>query len=133
MLQPPLLILKLFQSLYITYRHSGIFGLPVVVGGDAHPVLPEKIGDRDARFILFQYAYDLFLRIPRFLPYKPPCQNVLLCRTLHTSGIFFRGDRPIMTDPYGSNFGKGDVAVRALMDVYIAVRHAESFAHAKDI
>jgi HK97 family phage major capsid protein len=39
----------------------------------------------------------------------------------------------LSTDPYGTNFGKGDVSVRALMDVDIAVRHLASFAYAKDI
>jgi HK97 family phage major capsid protein/HK97 family phage prohead protease len=39
----------------------------------------------------------------------------------------------LATDPYGTNFGKGDVSVRALMDADVAVRHLASFAHATDI
>lgn len=33
----------------------------------------------------------------------------------------------LMEDPYGTNFAKGSVSVRALMDVDFAVRHAEAF------
>ncbi len=44
-----------------------------------------------------------------------------------------RGIIDISTDPYGTNFGKGDVSVRALVDVDIAVRHVQSFAHATNI
>jgi len=34
----------------------------------------------------------------------------------------------LAVDPYGSNFSKGSVSVRALADVDFAVRHPESFA-----
>lgn len=37
------------------------------------------------------------------------------------------GALEILADPYGSNFAKGAVSVRAMMDVDFAVRHPESF------
>ncbi|MCB1924723.1 MAG: phage major capsid protein [Gammaproteobacteria bacterium] len=38
------------------------------------------------------------------------------------------GALELMVDPYGANFSKGSIAVRAMMDVDFAVRHGESFA-----
>lgn len=37
------------------------------------------------------------------------------------------GALEVVADPYGTNFTKGKVSVRAMMDVDFAVRHAESF------
>ena len=38
------------------------------------------------------------------------------------------GTMELLADPYGSNFAKGSVSIRAMMDCDFAVRHAQSFA-----
>ncbi len=42
------------------------------------------------------------------------------------------GALEILVDPYGSNFAKGSVSVRAMQTLDIAVRHPESFAVMSD-
>lgn len=37
------------------------------------------------------------------------------------------GGLELMADPYGANFGKGAVSIRAILDTDIQIRHPESF------
>ena len=71
-LQLGVLVFQSLQPLRLRYVQAAEFGLPLVEGRAAHPMLPAQLGGRHARFLLPQDRNDLLFREPRSLHQSGP-------------------------------------------------------------
>ena len=64
LLESPVFLLEGLQPLQLADGEADVFGLPVVVGGVAHPVLASEIGEPGSGIAFPEHGDDLFLGVP---------------------------------------------------------------------